>query len=457
MKRHLLLFALLVSVIVLFTSCAPPQASNSPVVRPVIFPANPPPVGPLPGVDPMDPDQSPATETWTILELLEDINLKTTGGDVTIGTADDIQKYEIEIKKMITEAEQNEQHNYDEHEWERFGYSERHPHYVEYKCACGATLQTGETASFGMTIVGPSVTHPHNMVESCSICGEHFENPNLPTTLTWILQGYTKDHPHYMITKCSQCSVTEINTAVTAIDNGACSYVAESATAEHPHNMIITCTYEGCDYEQIDPTHTAEWAIEIDDENNYSVTHPHYLFGVCNYEGCDHVEQTNQTVDWTWEDGVCSICGQHKKMLYTQTPTGKAITGVQEDFADSHYDIPSTIGNEPVTEIWSRAFAGLPILQSVVIPEGVRLIGDGAFTDCPELSAVIIPPSVCIIENRAFASCPSLKEVEINTLVAPVITAEIFAGCHPDMVIYVPEGAEGFQIGPWEELPVVWR
>ena len=408
--------------------------------------------GPLPSGDLLQ-----ETETFSTLEIFMNGGLNIGEEEIIIENEADLEKYRKAIEDIIKKAEEKEVHKYNEHEWVYTGDSERHPHYKEYKCACGATLVTGETADYEMKIIGPSKEHPHYMLEECSICGGQFPNSDMPTTLTWILHGYTADHPHYMITKCSQCDYTEVNQSVTALDNGACNLVYESDTATHPHYRIISCDFEGCTYSKIDETHTGEWEIEIDDENNYSVAHPHYLFGLCNYDGCDHVEQTNQTADWTWEDGICSICGQHKKMLYTQTPTGKAITGVQEDFADSHYDIPSTIGNEPVTEIWSRAFAGLPILQSVVIPEGVRLIGDGAFTDCPELSAVTIPPSVYIIEDRAFASCPKLKEVEINTLVAPAITAEVFAGCHPDLIIYAPEGAEGFQIGPWEELPVVWR
>lgn len=48
-------------------------------------------------------------------------------------------------------------------------------------------------------------------------------------------------------------------------------------------------------------------------------------------------------------------------------------------------------------------------ITSVVIPEGVKIIGHGAFRNCAVLKSAKIPKSVEVIENCAFCGCQSLK------------------------------------------------
>jgi hypothetical protein len=49
----------------------------------------------------------------------------------------------------------------------------------------------------------------------------------------------------------------------------------------------------------------------------------------------------------------------------------------------------------------------------LVLPEGLKLIGDQAFTNCKNLTSVTIPGSIETIGNSAFASCPELTTVNI--------------------------------------------
>ena len=64
--------------------------------------------------------------------------------------------------------------------------------------------------------------------------------------------------------------------------------------------------------------------------------------------------------------------------------------------------------------IKDNGFKGYTNLKSVVIGEGVKVIGDSAFEDCQSLESVVIPASVTHIGASAFAGCRSLKSVIIE-------------------------------------------
>ena len=68
---------------------------------------------------------------------------------------------------------------------------------------------------------------------------------------------------------------------------------------------------------------------------------------------------------------------------------------------------------EGVKAIGERAFYGCKSLKSVTIPEGVTEIGGFAFRGCTELRKVTVPESVKMIGRYAFADCKSLKNLTI--------------------------------------------
>nr|WP_325231718.1 leucine-rich repeat domain-containing protein [uncultured Oscillibacter sp.] len=68
---------------------------------------------------------------------------------------------------------------------------------------------------------------------------------------------------------------------------------------------------------------------------------------------------------------------------------------------------------EGVKAIGERAFYGCKSLESVIIPEGVTEIGGFAFRGCTELRKVTVPESVKMIGRYAFADCESLKNLTI--------------------------------------------
>ena len=75
----------------------------------------------------------------------------------------------------------------------------------------------------------------------------------------------------------------------------------------------------------------------------------------------------------------------------------------------------------------------------VVIPPGVREIGDGAFLDCAGLTSVAIPDGVTRIGDGAFSGCIGLVNVDIPGSVME-IGSETFSGCTSLTGVTIPDG-----------------
>ncbi len=78
---------------------------------------------------------------------------------------------------------------------------------------------------------------------------------------------------------------------------------------------------------------------------------------------------------------------------------------------DKNIVIAPTFGGVPVTMIEPFAFYNCDFIESVVIPEGVTIIGDEAFYLCKNLKKVTLPSTLDIIRSWAFANCESLEKI----------------------------------------------
>ena len=93
---------------------------------------------------------------------------------------------------------------------------------------------------------------------------------------------------------------------------------------------------------------------------------------------------------------------------------------------------------------------------NIVIPRGVKVIGEAAFAHCPSLFSVVIPDTVERIEREAFLDCPELFRVLIPDSVK-YIGPYAFADCRQLNNVSIPESVTeinpfAFWIyRPWDE------
>jgi hypothetical protein len=125
------------------------------------------------------------------------------------------------------------------------------------------------------------------------------------------------------------------------------------------------------------------------------------------------------------KDGAEYRCRRDASQIYSFSPAateagGLTITAYAPQGTSPNLVIPSQILGLEVTALYTRAFFQQTSLNSVIIPSGVKTIGDEAFSGCG-LSAATIPDTVALIGARAFqgnqftaiAIPPGLKDLVI--------------------------------------------
>ncbi len=111
---------------------------------------------------------------------------------------------------------------------------------------------------------------------------------------------------------------------------------------------------------------------------------------------------------------------------------------------------PSTIQiKDGTTVIAGRAFEHQEKIQGVILPNGLKTIGDAAFYGCTGISEMFIPASVNSIEPNAFASCTSLTNITVDpdNPYYQSINGVLFNKDGTELV-WCPKQVDGFYIVP---------
>ena len=117
------------------------------------------------------------------------------------------------------------------------------------------------------------------------------------------------------------------------------------------------------------------------------------------------------------------------------------ITGFSGSAEKHVVTVPAKINEIAVVEIAAGAFDNCPNITEVVIPEGVKVIGDNAFTGCAELVKVTIPATLESIGTAAFSKCVKLTTLEgLRACAVTTIGDYAFFGCSALTTIELPEG-----------------
>lgn len=112
--------------------------------------------------------------------------------------------------------------------------------------------------------------------------------------------------------------------------------------------------------------------------------------------------------------------------------------------------IPSEINGEKVMALdynfMSNNYGGFANVKTVIIPDGVKIIGSSAF-HASNIETIIIPNSVIEIRNHAFYECNSIEKIIIPNSVVQ-IERDVFSGWQSTQTIYVE-----FKVS---EIPNTW-
>lgn len=133
----------------------------------------------------------------------------------------------------------------------------------------------------------------------------------------------------------------------------------------------------------------------------------------------------------------------------------------------SEIQIPATIQGLPVKIIAEAAFAGNQIINSVVIPNSVTVIGVNAFLNCRHLfnitlpsgltyigdsvfansglQSVVIPEGITTIGVSAFSNCAGLVSVTLPSTIES-IDYNTFNNCSDLAVVNIPGSITSIQI-----------
>ena len=127
-------------------------------------------------------------------------------------------------------------------------------------------------------------------------------------------------------------------------------------------------------------------------------------------------------------------------------PDVESIAGYNEDIEEGafiNFDDSTTetiIISNSVKSIPKGAFADLPGLLTVIIPDSVTSIGEIAFKDC-WITSITIPDSVTTIGESAFSECFELMSLHIGNAVAS-IGDNAFFGCVSLKSVIIPDSVE---------------
>lgn len=99
------------------------------------------------------------------------------------------------------------------------------------------------------------------------------------------------------------------------------------------------------------------------------------------------------------------------------------------------------------TRIYCRdTFRNCSSLTEITLPYGIQNIGENCFDGCSSLESIYIPDTVKIIDNYAFRNCSSAREITLPGY-STIYGRETFAGCSSLEGLYIPETVYSFAGG----------
>ena len=100
-----------------------------------------------------------------------------------------------------------------------------------------------------------------------------------------------------------------------------------------------------------------------------------------------------------------------KTVTIPETHNGEPVTGLRGNTFSNMYFLESVNLPNTIKVMRGQTFKNDNKIKSVTLPSNLEYLGGGAFYNCTSLEGIVIPDSVTEIGGEAFTNCISLKEV----------------------------------------------
>ena len=164
------------------------------------------------------------------------------------------------------------------------------------------------------------------------------------------------------------------------------------------------------------------------------------------------VDAIEKSIERELEKDPYNVTDMKKLWAYEKTKDGIILTAYKGK--ETMIAIPPEIGGVAVSALGDNVFGPktktgtaktascLKVLKSItkiIIPNGIKSIGNSAFERCEKLECIEIPNSVTTIGWRAFCDCHSLKYIELPGSITE-LKAKTFQRCKDLETIILPKG-----------------
>ncbi len=170
-----------------------------------------------------------------------------------------------------------------------------------------------------------------------------------------------------------------------------------------------------------------------------------YTKGKCIYCTAGFTAYYTDALGHDFADGKCTRCGQSKPsdgLIYTLSEDGTYYICSGGNNSIKNLIIASVYDGKPVREIGADAF-DYGDIESVIIPDGITVIGHGAFKVCHKLKSVTIPSSLTKIDGIAFILCDQLADINFNGTIAQWFSIEKHTSWNMDTGNYTVHCTDG--------------
>ena len=133
--------------------------------------------------------------------------------------------------------------------------------------------------------------------------------------------------------------------------------------------------------------------------------------------------------------------GAYSNML-NKAIIGKNVDSISAYTFNRCFGIKSIVLPNGVKNIGNSSIYYCQSLTSITIPDSVLSLGSGAFSMCSSLASLTIPDSVTSIGNSAFSYCYGIKEYHFLSSTPPTLGGtNVSEDISSDCIIYVPVGS----------------